>query len=289
MGLLWALLLILSGAHGSINRIALSPDGETLAAAGSQGVWLYSLDDLTAEQYYDGLSYSVAYYDEYFAYDQNGPIQIDNWETGEPVMTLDENTYNEYLVFSPDSTILAVGTHDSRVSLWNLEDGTHIRNLVGHPGEVMGLDFSPDGTRVVNSGDHEIAFRVWDIVTGEIVLELPGEGHLYGVVYSDDGQWIATATSDGIVGLWDAESGEQIAALEGHESGVRSVAFSPDGTLLASGGDAGDVCLWAVETLELVLCQDQHTFRVIDVMFQGTTVISASADGTIESLEFLAN
>jgi WD40 repeat protein len=109
------------------------------------------------------------------------------------------------------------------------------------------------------------------------------------VVYSDDGQWIATATSDGIVGLWDAESGEQIAALEGHESGVRSVAFSPDGTLLASGGDAGDVCLWAVETLELVLCQDQHTFRVIDVMFQGTTVISASADGTIESLEFLAN
>jgi WD40 repeat protein len=284
------LLLILSGAHGTINRIALSPDGTTLAAAGSQGVWLYSLDDFSAQQYYDGMSYSVAYHDEYFAYDQNGPVQIDNWVTGEPVMTLDDDSvYNEFLVFSPDGTQLAVGTHDSRISVWNLDDGTHVINLVGNPGEVMGLDFSPDGTRLVASGDHEIVFRVWDIALGETVLELPSDGHLYGAVYSEDGQYIATAASTGIVGLWDAESGELIASLEGHEEGVRSVAFSPDGTLLASGGEAGDVCLWDVAARDLITCEDVHTFIVVDVLFDDDLLITASANGTIATLPIPQN
>ena len=68
------------------------------------------------------------------------------------------------------------------------------------------------------------------------------EGHtgpVNSVAFSPDGQVLASGSSDGTIGLWDAATGSHIRVL-GHPWGVSSVAFSPDGQTLASGASDGD-------------------------------------------------
>ncbi|MXV74997.1 T9SS type A sorting domain-containing protein, partial [Candidatus Poribacteria bacterium] len=78
--------------------------------------------------------------------------------------------------------------------------------------------------------------------------------------------------------LWDVETHENIATLEGHRSGISSVAFSPDGTLLASGSYDETVKLWDVETHENIATLEGHRWIVTSVAFSpdGTLLASGS-------------
>ena len=66
---------------------------------------------------------------------------------------------------------------------------------------------------------------------------------VFAVDYSSDGQTVALAGADflqntptAFLELWNAQSGELLAELDGHESSLDSVVFSPDGSILASSG-----------------------------------------------------
>ena len=55
------------------------------------------------------------------------------------------------------------------------------------------------------------------------------------VVFSPDGEYLASGSGDKTIGVWRVSSGESIKILTGHSSDVYSVVFSPDGEYLASG------------------------------------------------------
>jgi WD40 repeat protein len=69
------------------------------------------------------------------------------------------------------------------------------------------------------------------------------------------------------VRLWDAQTGEQLRALEGHSGEVNYVAFSPDGGALASGGDDRAVRLWDAQTGEQLCALEGHSGYVNYVAF----------------------
>jgi WD40 repeat protein/serine/threonine protein kinase len=117
----------------------------------------------------------------------------------------------------------------------------YLRKLRGHEGRILGVAFSPDGSRVLVSDDQRV--KVWGVATGrELPSELPSfEGtapRIQTVAFSPDGKHVATGGADNVLRLWEVASGKKIrtfAAMETGGFGVRTVAFSADGSRLASG------------------------------------------------------
>jgi len=64
------------------------------------------------------------------------------------------------------------------------------------------------------------------------------------VSFSPDGRFLASGDVDGVVRMWDIESGREVRRMK-HGADVKSVGFSPDGRFLASGG--GAIWIWRVK------------------------------------------
>ncbi|HUG69673.1 MAG TPA: WD40 repeat domain-containing protein [Pirellulaceae bacterium] len=108
------------------------------------------------------------------------------------------------------------------------------------------------------------------------------------VTHSPDGSMLATAGGQslqyrpGDVLLWEAASGNLIAALEGHTSNVWSVAFSPDGQTLVSSGYDGKVIVWSVAEKKSTATLEKHKGWCRSVAFHpgGKQFATAGEDGT---------
>jgi WD40 repeat protein len=105
-----------------------------------------------------------------------------------------------------------------------------------------------------------------------------------GAAYSRDGRLIATAESDGVARVWDAQSHDQLVTLGHAGQALNGVAFSPDGRLLATAGEDGTARLWNVSSRTLVgMPIHEPGFRaLLAVAFSpdGARLITASEDGS---------
>jgi WD40 repeat protein len=106
----------------------------------------------------------------------------------------------------------------------------------------------------------------------------------YAVTFSPDGRLLASAHSDGSIGIWDVTSRNLVKQLNVSDKGVYDIAFSPDGRLLASGDFNNRVILWDMQTLERIgRPLEAHDDWVYSVTFSpdGSLLASGGADGRI--------
>src|SRR5262249_25362612 len=114
--------------------------------------------------------------------------------------------------------------------------------------------------------------------------ELHPPGGITKAAFSRDGRYLAAGNLDGIVKIWDAQTGAEVHTLPRHGRFVRGLAFSPDGRLLAVGceDEAGMVKIWDLKTGRFRDLPG-HKGAVIGLAFSpdGSILASACLDGNV--------
>ncbi|KAF3407813.1 hypothetical protein DPV78_001659 [Talaromyces pinophilus] len=188
------------------------------------------------------------------------------------------------VVFSPNSRLVASGSSDNTVKLWDPATGTLRQTLEDHSSSIQAVAFSADGKLLVSSSSDNMV-KLWDLATGTLQQTLEGHSSLVQTVaFSPNGKLVASGSSDSTVKLWDPATGTLQQTLKGHSRSVQTVAFSPNGKLVASGSDDRKVKLWHPATGTLQQTLKGHSLWVQVVVFSpdGNLVASGSGDRTVK-------
>jgi serine/threonine protein kinase len=154
------------------------------------------------------------------------------------------------VALSPDGKLLATGSADRTIRLWEVASGER-RERIPHVTGILCLAFAPDG-KTLAAGDYEGKVTFWDS-RGEkqSTLNAGEKKSVELVAYSPDGKTLATVSYQASeVQLWDVKQRKLRATLKGHRDYVMAVAFSPDGQTVATTGHDSTIRLWSASGKE---------------------------------------
>ena len=222
--------------------------------------------------------------------------------------------------FSPDGTQLLTAGEDARVSLYDAATGKLLKSFSEHQFPISGICWTVEGkgfiscdvagyVRITNIEPNEddaivqkslpsmgVCVRDSDgviaAIDGRDVIIRDAQGkelrsfngghdnYAQSLALSPDGRLLAVGRIDGVVGLWEVDSGKLIHELEKHTDTVVSLVFTNDGTKLVSGARDSQAIVWDVGTGKLIWSLEGHSSSVygLDVSPDGNLIASACWD-----------
>ena len=218
-------IFTLVGHSRSVNSLAFSPDGLTAASASTDGT-----------------------------------VRLWDVLTGKEIRLLKKVHTGHELAwavdFTPDGKNLLVGINEEpSLKLLEVTNGEEIQKF--HiTWNIRRVSVSADGIYALSISTYDSP-SLWEISSGKLIRQFRRQSGFWSYLFRSSGSWICgtfspkakyvvAGSSDGIIRLWETNSGKEIWAQKAHKDGVNDVAFSPDGNLLLSSGNDGTIKLWDI-------------------------------------------
>ncbi|MFH0901585.1 MAG: protein kinase, partial [Pseudomonadota bacterium] len=273
---------------GTVEDVAYSPDGKTVAGACADGK-VYLVDaQTTAVQVLRGrvgVIKSVAFSPSgrYLAAGSDpGPVVLWDLRRGTARELVGHGAQVFGVAFDSDSEVLASASFDTTVRLWDVLSGRERLVLRGHERHVTRAAFGPAG--VVYSASKDGTVRQWDVRTGGSRVAVRAGSQIYGLALDLAGDELITGCIDGTIRRWRLSTGEERMRLSGHRDLVTMTVLSPDRQTLASSSLDGTVLLWDRTTgRRSVLGRHQGIVSAVAASPDGLRVASSGHDNTLRS------
>lgn len=310
-----------------VKSITISPDGRRAVSTSENSDRLRVWNLETGKCLYELMENSDGEYSVIISPDSRRVISVagDNsslhvWDlkSGEYIMTfeVDDGQLESKIVSQDGRQVLslhstfvtdeerrkAVDAKDAANNLrvFELENGKHLTNLIGHSDIVECVCLSPDGRRAV-SASLDKTLRVWDLESGKCLRTLQGHADpVYGVGIAPDSKRAVSASADNTLKIWDIQSGKCLRTLRAvSDEGCPTeyyggICFTPDGGRLVVGcldnnlASVAKRSTWPLRVWDLkngkclhVLKEHDDVIVGISITRDGRMAISGSEDNTL--------
>lgn len=275
----------------TLNQIAFSSDSTLLAAAGSNGL-LYVWDILAGElkvalsghtdQVID-VSFSPIDNNLLVSYSKDGTVRLWDTRIRSTIKILSGFQGDvEKMSFSPDGSVLHIFTNTQLqtfdTTTWEMLSSEmytdpdvillqELRSNEVYIEDVAGITFSPDGqTLAIGSSSLSSPVVLWDVPSKQIETTL--ETAAIRLIYSHQGNLLATVDRDGNISIWDTKSYIQLRTIK--IVYAASIVFSPDDLKVAISSQ-GKIYIWDIQQDKIV--------SVIDTGSEWIKLLSYSSNG----------
>jgi COMPASS component SWD3 len=276
-------------------NVAISPEGTRTASLHGKIIRICDLDTgeilYTVDKYPRAQeTFVLCQETEVFVRSRNTPKHraLEIWQGGELRHTsLGHEAEITAIVISPDSRVIATGSADTTLKIWNLETGKLICTLGSHltwgahKQRIVSLAFSPIAQTLASSSS-DGTIKLWNLRSRECSQTIKGYANY--LAFSPDGQTLAAGGWDRNIQLRQLSNPDSQITLSGHFNSINAIAFSPDGRTVVSASADGNIKFWNASTGEHIhtLCGHQNSVTCLTFSSDGETIISGSLDKTVK-------
>ena len=178
--------------------------------------------------------------------------------------------------FSHNGKLCVTSSNDSTAKVWDIQTGELLSTLNTEGLWVSKAFFSSDDKIIITAtssfkrevlpsggyiqtttfGGNESwgRIKIWDSMTGKLISNLNGHtGGIEDIIFSPDGKYLLTGSSDNTAIIWDCDSRKLLFKLEGHTSRINSVRFSSDEKYVLTASNDSRVKIWDSSTGKEIL------------------------------------
>jgi len=256
------ILCTLTGHRGSVSAVAFHPDQPMLIS----GSW-----DSTIKLW------NVA-----------GVSQQNRLASDRLIATFSEQGSKIYTIaLHPEGQILASGSQDGTITLWDIQAGEKISaiagHIAGHTKAITALTFTPDGQTLISSSIDN-TLNGWNWQTQHLQYSLTGHSHwVNAIAIHPDGEILASGSQDKTIKLWHLPTGQLLNTLTEHWGEIKGLAMSQDGQTLVSCSWDETIRFWHLPTGILLHSLTGHRGAIVSLAMTSDVqlIVSSSQDRTI--------
>ncbi len=188
--------------------------------------------------------------------------------------------------FSVDGKLIAAGSEDKSVIVWDSNSGIRLAHLTEHTDRIVDLDFSPN-RRQLAAASADGTILIWNLKTFKRESRLRGsQSSITSIDYSPDGKILASGSADGSIQLWNTLKHQRTKLLKGHKKRINTLLFHPDNKHLVSASSDLSIRLWDIKTGRLTKTLWGHKSAVVALDFDvNGNLISSGLDNVALDLD----
>ena len=241
-------------AHLSIiESLAFSPDGKMLVSGSYQEIAIWDPATGELKKKIGGFAHNVVAIA--FSADGKllgvtggeptveGEVKIFEADTLKQVFEL-KNGHSDTvygICFSPDAKMIATGSADKFVKVWEVATGKLVKSFEGHTHHVLDVGWTADGKLLASAGGDNTV-KIWDFEKGEQARTIQAHGkQVTRLLFVGKKAEFLTSGGDNQVKMFNAANGGAVRNFAGATDFVYAIGVNPEGTVVAAGGQDGIV------------------------------------------------